>query len=209
MEAQLKKIKRGRSSQNYSEWRSDGITDLGGEEPRFPALARRRHTFDAFLRTQYSRNLPAKFRQLAVQRSSRPRRGNLKRTQALRTRSKHVLRSTARMAQQTKHSAYFSRRARELKNRSYRLSGKEKAPLLLAQTSRKQAFTSVPLRTLQRVQAATVRAANRFKPRSTPTGSSLALLQLALRKRFTVRRIRDLRKAGRRRKLAALARIPF
>lgn len=54
------------------EEQDDGILALGVNYPRLPATARRRHTFDAFLRGRFRKITPQKFRRLMGKRFKRP-----------------------------------------------------------------------------------------------------------------------------------------
>jgi len=160
-------------------------TRPGTEAPRFPALARRRHTFDAFVRRRSEDLAPVKFRRAFVSRQkkvcaiSAP--GFLQ--TAPQVESTPSLRLSRAQRARASSFEYNSRRKRQLYRRGVISRSSTGATKRLALSTPTDAYRRVA--------------------RHTPVVciSNAVLLQTALKNRYTDRSIRDLRQAGRQRVL--------
>lgn len=168
-------------------------TDMGASLPRFPALGRRKYTFDAFLRQRYTRAAPARFRRVHGSKyiRFRPVMNTSFIRRSSRGESKLSIRRSQRQLQKASVSQYLPTRNRALR----KLSKKR-----LYSSAAKRRFATLPLKLAYHVS----RRAHLYKRNKIvhPAASAaIALMRTALRRRYVSRRIRDLRKAGRRRRI--------
>ena len=64
IEGYMKKFTFARSSQDHLESRKKNITLLGTEQPRFPGISRRKHTYDSATRAFYKKTISSRFRRV-------------------------------------------------------------------------------------------------------------------------------------------------
>ena len=201
-ETRLKTSRVNRSSQDFDNAVTTTLTDLGTDRPRFPALGRRRFTFDAFVRAHYGSRLSSFHRRVASARYARlrPRQTTRFRLQTLKNQSKRSFRALRTLSKSFAVSTYLPPRDRELLQRAVGFPARLEA---VGFKNSKRLLAALPL-----AQYLRVNKTRRLKLIG-HSGNNESLLQLALRKRFFSRRIRHLRKAGRRRKLRSIAKPPF
>lgn len=165
------------------------------DRPRFPGAGRKKNSFDAFLRKQYSKTMPLKQRRLGSTRFQqlRPKANGMRTTRALKLESLATQRRSKRVSKKAATNAYPTRRQREL-------FVVQKKDGISTSVSYKGRFMPLPLALLKNKKDLRARKF-RLKSIANFSGNNEALMQIALQRRFVTREIRDLRKAGRRRKV--------
>jgi ribosomal protein S4 len=205
VETYLKKTRSARSSQSYNELRQDVITELGTEQPRFPGTGRRKFTFDSLLRAHYTKIMPLRFRRVAGMRFQklRPHASAAFTAQLPRFEATVFTRRGQRQNKYTGVLAYPTKRSRELYGRLFKSkNGALHGPIA------KCRLAALPLKVSSDITGRISRKLRSLHVASN-TATSEALLQHALRRRYVARSIRDLRKAGRRRRLPRYQSKPF
>lgn len=161
--------------------------------PRLPGLARRRHTFDAFIRRRVTNLISVKKRKnfYARQRSPRPTfRQRFAGSQA-REESTRVARKSMNQLQKVAGFIYLPQRTRQLVRRGELANGQASL-----QAAKRRSTFRLNVGHSQRKALALAK-------------SSRFVLQTALETYCAARRLRDLRKVARRRRVSQAPRFPF
>lgn len=134
-------------------------------------------------------------------RQLRPQGTTIRITKTLKFESLNTQRRAKRFLVKTGTTPYPTLRQRELFNF-------KKTEAKTKNINYKGRFARLPLKVLKRAKAIHERR-SRAKHITNFSGQTEALMQIALKRRFVARRIRDLRKAGQKRKLPSNKRLPF